>query len=177
LKSLQHKNDSEAMLKRYHDYLDLRGHTYMAAETGKEHQLESLDPSVKEALASSGYAGVALDLIESLNGGKPKTMILNVLNKGAVWGMETDDVVEVPTLVDKGMTKPLAVGKIPSHCLGLMQQVKTYERLTIAAAVEGSYAKAVEALAVHPLVADHKMARQLVDAYSEKHAGYFPELH
>jgi len=68
------------------------------------------------------------------------------------------------------------VGPIPDHCLGLMKQVKAFERLTIEAVREGSLAKARTALALHPLVADETAARILLDEYREAHREYFPEL-
>jgi 6-phospho-beta-glucosidase len=57
-----------------------------------------------------------------------------------------------------------------------MQAVKAYERLTIQAVAEGSRAAAVHALAVHPLVADVRLAEQIVDGYMAAHGAFFPEL-
>jgi 6-phospho-beta-glucosidase len=58
-----------------------------------------------------------------------------------------------------------------------MQTIKAYEQMTIEAAVEGSRKKAILALTIHPLVADYQGAQALVDAYSQKHGKYYPELH
>ena len=90
--------------------------------------------------------------------------------------MEAEDVVEVPALVSRGQVHPLAVGEIPAACLGLMKQVKAYERLTIQAVLEHSYAKALLALTTHPLVMDRVVAREILDEYRERHKAYFPEL-
>ena len=103
-------------------------------------------------------------------------MILNVPNHGSVDGMAPDDVVEIPVLVTGNDLSPLAVGKIPGHALGLMQRVKAYELLTIEAAVEGSRAKALLALTLHPLVADAGLARLVLDDLCHQHAGTFPTL-
>jgi 6-phospho-beta-glucosidase len=65
---------------------------------------------------------------------------------------------------------------VPDHCLGLIKQVKAFERLTITAAVAGSYSKAVAALTVHPLVRDHAKARSILDEYCEQHGAAFPAL-
>jgi 6-phospho-beta-glucosidase len=147
----------------------------MAKETGKGHA--EMDPVFKAAMDTGGYAGVALDLIEGLVGGGTRIMTLNILNQGAVAGMQPDDVVEVPAVVSKGLVRPLAVGEIPPVCLGLMQQVKSYERLTIAAAMEGSYAKALQALILHPLIGDAVKARTILDGYRREHGKLFPTLH
>ena len=57
-----------------------------------------------------------------------------------------------------------------------MQQVKAYERLTIAAATEGSYAKALQALVLHPLVQDYDIAKAILEGYREGHGPWFPVL-
>lgn len=177
LAALRERNDVAGMQRAHHAYLARRGETYMRGETGGAHDLNALDAAMQEALAGEGYAGVALDLIEALAGCAPAQMVLNVPNAGAVAGMAADDVVEVPAYVAGGAVHPLAQGAIPPACLGLMQQVKAYERLTIAAAVEGSFARAVLALTLHPLVQDEQLARQLVSEYATAHAAFFPALH
>ncbi len=176
LGALKAAGDSDGMLARYRAYLDQRGSTYMAGETGGAHDVAGLDPALLQALAGEGYAGVALDLIEGLTGARPGHMILNVPNRGALDGMGSDDVVEVPAYVGRDLVRPLAVGAVPGHALGLMQQVKAYEQLTIAAATEGSYSKALQALTVHPLVRDYNLAKVILDEYREQHGRLFPVL-
>jgi len=117
-----------------------------------------------------------LDLVEGLIGRAPRQMVLNVPNAGAIHGMGARDVVEVSAFVGKGIVRPLAVGGVPGAPLGLMQQVKAYEQLTITAATEGSYAKAVQALTLHPLVRDHAVAKAILDGYREGHGASFPAL-
>jgi 6-phospho-beta-glucosidase len=164
------------MQARYQSYITARGESYMLEETGQAHHFEQIDPRLPEALIGEGYAGVALDLIEGLAGIEPVRMILNLPNRGAVQGMDTDDVVEIPAVASHGQVHPLAVGEIPAACLGLMKQVKAYERLTIDAALEGSYSKALLALTIHPLVMDRTLAKEILDEYRERHQAYFPEL-
>ncbi len=176
LKSLRAAGDLDGMRRTYQAYLEQRGGTYMASETGQTHDLAGLDPAIIRALAGEGYAGIALDLIEGLSGGGPRQMILNVPNAGAIRGMAARDVVEVPVFVGKGVVRPLAVGEVPGGPLGLMQQVKAYEQLTIAAATEGSYAKAVQALTIHPLVQDYAVAVAILEGYREGHGASFPAL-
>ncbi len=176
LRDLHRSEDPEGMLIRYHEYLNTRGQTYMKTETGEHPEPASLDATVLQAISGEGYAGVALDVIEALQGGKTRPMPLNILNQGAIAGMGDQDVVEIPALVGKGYIHPMAVGEIPDHCLGLMKQVKSYERLTIAAAMEGSYAKALQALVVHPLVGDTALARRILEGYQERHGDLFPKL-
>ena len=84
--------------------------------------------------------------------------------------------MEIPTFVGRGMVRPLAIGGVPRGPLGLMQEVKAYEQLTIAAATEGSHVKAIQALALHPLVQDVAVAKAILDGYREGHGASFPAL-
>jgi 6-phospho-beta-glucosidase len=90
--------------------------------------------------------------------------------------MAEDDVVEVTCLVRNGVIRPFAMGALPDHALGLMKSVKAYERLTIQAAVEGSYALALKALSLHPLVPSFETARAILDDYVAQHGDSFPTL-
>ncbi len=176
LKSLRAAGDLAGMWRTYRRYLEQRGGSYMASETGQTHDLAGLDPAIIRALAGEGYAGIALDLIEGLIGSAPRQMVLNVPNAGAIHGMGASDVVEVPAFVGKGMVRSLAVGEVSGGPLGLMQQVKAYEQLTIAAATEGSYVKAAQALTLHPLVRDYALATAILEGYREGHGASFPML-
>ena len=168
--------DFEGMQTAYHAYLDRRHKTYMVNETGKNHDYFKHDTALFESVANEGYAGVALNLIEGLLGNAKTVQILNVHNQGAVPGMEDNDVVEIPALVSHNHVQPLAVNNIPVHCMGLMLQVKQYEHLTIEAALENSYQKALLALATHPLVSDYTLAKSILDDYILRHKDYFPVL-
>jgi len=176
LKEKYDAHDTIGMQAAYQAYLSVRGDTYMVNETGKSHALSGLEPKVIKSLSTEGYAGVALNLIEALIGNRPMVQILNVPNRGAIGGMDDLDVVEIPTLVQHDHIQPMVVGEIPAHCLGLIKQIKRYEQLTIEAAVEGSYHKALLALTIHPLIRDFTVARHILNEYISQHRGYFPDL-
>jgi 6-phospho-beta-glucosidase len=176
LRSLRAAGDLPGMRRAHWAYLEQRGASYMAGETGHAHDLAGFDPAVARALTGEGYAGVALDLIEGLTGAAPRQMILNVPNAGAIHGMGEGDVVEVPAFVGSGMVRPMAVGDVPRGALGLMQEVKEYEKLTIAAATAGSYAKALQALTLHPLVRDGAVAKAILEEFRAGHGALFPTL-
>jgi 6-phospho-beta-glucosidase len=167
----------------YLKYLDQRQSTYMTLETGhdagsaavEEKPLEKQDAKKAMDESAEGYSAVALNVIEGLLG-KSKLMILNVPNRGAISGMAEDDVIETTCLVSNGVVRPFAMGSIPDADLGLMKSVKAYEKLTIQAAVEDSYGKALEALTLHPLVPGYDIAQQILDDYLAQHGDYFPKL-
>lgn len=174
--NLKNSKDSfPAMKKHYLDYQKARWESYMSIETGKKKET-SFTESDFEKVAEEGYSGVALDIIETLVQKKTKIFILNVLNHGAVHGIPGDASVEIPVLVGPGYVRPMNVGTIPEHCIGLMNMVKAYERLTIEAALENSYPKALQALAIHPLVHDETIAKKILDRYVAEHGKYFPQL-
>jgi 6-phospho-beta-glucosidase len=170
--------DPDRALRAFMNYLKKRHGTYMSIETGEGISDEEIESHLESAsTAAEGYSGVALRLIEALTREDATTnMILNVPNRGAIPQMEADDVIEGTCSVRNGVLRPFALGEIPDHALGLMKRVKAYERLTINAAVEGSYRKAVKALALHPLVPSYEVARAILDDYIEQHGEYFPEL-
>jgi 6-phospho-beta-glucosidase len=161
----------------YRRYLRQRHETYMTLETG-ERAADALPSQALEAIASSaeGYSGVALDFIEALSSPRGAVLLLNVPNRGAVPGMAEDDVVEVTCFVCNGVVRPFALGAIPDHALGLMKSVKAYERLTIQAAVERSYAVALKALSIHPLVPSFETAKAILHDYVAQHGASFPPL-
>jgi 6-phospho-beta-glucosidase len=172
--------DFEAMQDIFERYHRERGASYFVAETGGKgsHDLTHLSREQLEAMGDEGYAGVALNTMEALAGvtNTPKTLILNVANRGAVAGMREDDVVETVCWVGAGTVRPLAVGEVPDHALGLMKQVKGYERLTVEAALTGRYEAALAALALHPLVPTHATAKAILDEYIQRHGALLPRL-
>jgi len=113
-----------------------------------------------------GYSGVALGVMRAIGGGEPATMILNVRNGDVLAGLDADAVVEVPTVVDASGVHPLPTAAPDMSQLGLMQQVKAVERLTIEAATTGSADAMLRAFALHPLVDSISVARRLAAAYT-----------
>jgi 6-phospho-beta-glucosidase len=177
LQQARDAEDFDRMQAIFHDYHRERGETYFVAETGGKVQHSAAPaPAPTDAEADEGYSGVALNVMEALRGPAPRSLVLNVANAGAVAGMRAGDVVEVPCLVGAGLIRPLAVGEVPDHALGLMKQVKAYERLTVEAALTGRYAAALAALALHPLVPSHATARAILDEYIALHGEDFPAL-
>ncbi|MCV5275860.1 6-phospho-beta-glucosidase, partial [Escherichia coli] len=59
---------------------------------------------------------------------------------------------------------------------GLLHQVKAYEQLTIEAAVEGNYDKALMALTNNPLVPDIGRAKSILDDILAVNAPYLPQF-
>ncbi|MFD0693284.1 glycoside hydrolase [Paenibacillus sp. GCM10027628] len=174
---LQQSVSSGRMEDAFHVYdetMQQRQISYMSLESGRTSEPDKVDPSLlQHALyENEGYAGLALSIVSSIIHNRKTNLILNVPNRGAIADMLPDDIVEVPCVLDANGALPLAIGSVPESCKGLLHGVKQYERLTVSAAVSGSYDEAWEALAMHPLIASESLARQILDGYIEGHASY-----
>jgi 6-phospho-beta-glucosidase len=123
-----------------------------------------------------GYEGMATAVMASAVQRRKVPLILNVENRGAIGGLLDGDVVEVSCLADEHGAHPLAQGTLPAHAIGLLRQVKLYERLTVAAAVEGSRNAALGALLAHPLVGSYPVATAILDDYVGGLSGLLPPL-
>ncbi len=117
------------------------------------------------------YSDVALNCVSSIVNDRPSVEALNVQNRGAVPGLEGHAVVEVSCMVDARGPHPMAQERLPQEILGLVQQVKAYETLTVEAAVSGDSHKAFWALVNHPLVPGAETAlalfRDILETNSE----------
>lgn len=151
-----------------------RDATYFARERGQTRMVETDD--LGDVFAAEGYEGVATAVMVAAVQRRKTPLILNVPNHGAIGGLRDDDVVEVSCLADENGAHPLAQGHPPEQALTLIQQVKEYERLTVAAAVEQSYEAALAALLAHPLVASYPEAKAILDQYIRGLSGLLPDL-
>ena len=152
-----------------------RGSTYFARERGEAvDAAEGTGPT--DPFAYEGYERVATAVMAAVLERRRSTLVLNVPNRGAIPDLRNDDVVEVTCLVDEYGAHPIAQGPMPEAAAALVGQVKLYERLTVAAAVEGSYDIALHALMTHPLVASYPIAKALLDGYMEQLSDVLPRL-
>jgi 6-phospho-beta-glucosidase len=152
-----------------------RDATYFARERGESPEGQAV-VDVDDVFAGEGYAGVATAVMAAAVQRRKVPLILNVPNRGAIGGLRDDDVVEVTCLADEHGGHPLAQGAMPEAALVLVGQVKLYERLTVTAAVEGSYDAALGALLAHPLVGSYPAAKAILDGYVDDLSGLLPPL-
>lgn len=146
-------------LPEYQQYLAARDGSYMQLETG------ATTPRVKPDWAElSGYDRIALMTMRAIVHDQGAIIPLDVANRGTLPFLEDEDIVEVPCRVDKDGPKPQALAPIPDHPRQLIEQVKTYERATVRAALTGDRGQLVEALALNPLVTSRDQAAKLVEA-------------
>src|SRR5665811_693060 len=128
-------------------------------------------------IEGGGYEGVALAIMGAIARNERSTMILNVRNGSAVPGLPPEAVVEVPCTVNAYGPHPIATLPLAGHQLGLVQQVKAVEQLTIEAARSRSASLALKAFALHPLVDSVTTARVLLQGYRARHPDLAQLLH
>jgi 6-phospho-beta-glucosidase len=102
--------------------------------------------------------------------------VVDVRNDGALPELPDDAVVEIPARVDRDGARADALTPLAPEMLGLVQQVKAYERLTVKAAVDGDRDAALKALLANPLVARYNVARPLLDAILDANQAHLPRF-
>jgi 6-phospho-beta-glucosidase len=65
---------------------------------------------------------------------------------------------------------------LPPVCFGLIAQVKTYELLTVEAAVKGDREAAYQALLAHPLGPSADKVQEVLDDMLESNRPYLPQF-
>ncbi|HPT77577.1 MAG TPA: glycoside hydrolase [Candidatus Atribacteria bacterium] len=186
LDSLRHVDveaSPEEALDIYKYYMQKREGSYMQMELGgsgkemkpidiRQFGIEELKGDNDDIELLEGYAGVAFNYIQARKNDRRVEIAVNVQNKGAVQGMDDDDVVEISCIVDKDGLHRAKVDKVPGSSLLLMKTIKRYEKLTIEACMHKSRDLAIEALMIHPLVNSYSIARDLFDDYQRAHSRY-----
>lgn len=139
---------------------------------------ENLDikPPQLEKRGGAYYSDAACRLINSIYNDKKDIQPVDVRNNGAIEGIDDNSAVEVSCIITKDGPKPLSIGKLPVAVNGLVQTIKSFEKLVVDAAVEGDYNKALLALTINPLIPSEKMAKVLLDELLEAHKEYLPQF-
>ena len=122
------------------------------------------------------YSTLATQLINSHHNDLGQIHTVNVRNNGAVAEWPTDWVLEMPAKVDRQGVHPLPARPLPPVCFGLLAHVKTYELLTVEAAVHGERKALYEALLAHPLGPQADRAQAVLEDLLETNKAYLPQF-
>ena len=120
-------------------------------------------PETLNSRGGQGYSAITFAFMGAIFNNSGEELVCNVLNKGAIGGVEDNAVVEVPCRVDRRGARPLKAGPLPLAFRGTVQALKAYETLTVAAAMQKSRKLAIQALLNHPLAGDLDVIEPLVD--------------
>jgi 6-phospho-beta-glucosidase len=144
-------------------------------ELYKDPDLNTKPPQLEQR-GGAFYSDAACRLIHSIYTDKGDIQPVNTRNNGAIAGIPEDSAVEVSCIITKDGPKPLTVGELPIPVRGLVQTIKSFERVTIESAIMGDYDKALLALTINPLVGSDKVAKQILDEMLEAHKLYLPNF-
>jgi 6-phospho-beta-glucosidase len=120
------------------------------------------------------YSTAAAQLIQSHYNDLGETHVVDVCHHGAVPGWPADWVLELPCRVDRAGIHPLPAKPLPPVCSGLLAHVKSYELLTVEAAVHGDREAAYQALLTHPLGPQGHAVQAVLDELLEINREYLP---
>jgi 6-phospho-beta-glucosidase len=133
-------------------------------------------PKLLEKRGGAFYSEAAAQLIASLHADSGDEQVVDIRNDGALPGLPDDAVVEVPARIGAGGATPLRFEPLAPELLGLVQQVKAYERLAVHAAIHGDRSAALKALLANPLVGRYNVAKALLDALLEANRQHLPRF-
>ncbi len=157
-----------------------RAEEVMAIERGLLEMYRDPDlaekPALLEKRGGAYYSEAAAQLIASLHADTGDVQVVDVRNDGTLPELPDDAVVEIPANVGADGPKADALDALAPEMLGLVQQVKAYERLTVKAAVDGDREAGLKALLANPLVGRYDVARPLFDALLEANRIHLPRF-
>jgi 6-phospho-beta-glucosidase len=133
-------------------------------------------PALLERRGGAFYSEAAAQLIASLHAGTGDVQVVDVRNDGALPDMPPDAVVEIPARIDRGGAHPLPLAPLAPEMRGLVQEMKAFEQLTIAAAMSGDRRVALKALMANPLVPDMLTAVPLLAALLDSDRAALPRF-
>jgi 6-phospho-beta-glucosidase len=140
------------------------------------------DPALSEPPAElmkrggAYYSTLATQLLNAHFNNTGQVHVVNVAHRGMVPGLPADWVVEMPCKVDASGVHPLPVDPLPTVCAGLVSQVKSYELLTVEAAVHGNRKAAYEALLAHPLGPSADQVQAVLKDLLETNKAFLPQF-
>lgn len=144
-------------------------------ELYKDPDLDVKPPQLEER-GGAYYSDAAVRLITSIYNDKQDIQPVNTMNRGAIDGIPYESAVEISCVITKDGPKPITVGELPVPIRGLIQQIKSFERVSAEAAVTGDYNTAVLALTINPLTPSDTIAKQIVDELMDAHQDYLPQF-
>jgi len=117
-----------------------------------------------------------LDILISQHDNLGKTFYINVPNRGIITNLPYDAVVEIPATADAAGLHPFALGDLPDALVPTLAHKLSSLDLIIAAAMEGSRKKAVQAMVNDPHFTDMRVAEKVVNELVDAELAYLPRF-
>lgn len=133
-------------------------------------------PEQLEKRGGAFYSDAAVSLISSIYNNSKDIHTVNVRNNGTISSLPDDVVIEANSVVGSSGARPLAIGRLDDSINGLVQTVKSYELLTVKAAVSGDYYTALQALICNPLVKSANTAKMILGDILKENENYLTQF-
>ena len=137
----------------------------------------AVKPKALEGRGGQYYSEAACELMNAIYNDKRIIMHVNTLNNGAISGLPDDCAVEVSSLITASGPLPLNVAPFPEDTLRLLQLMKSFERLTIEAALTGNRHTAWRALMLNPLIVSGEKLELALDEVIAENRQWLPAFH
>jgi alpha-galactosidase len=134
-------------------------------------QADGRQPLDAQWLGEDGEGERLVKIVEAIVHDDPLYEIaVNVPNHGLIPNLPGDAIVEVPGYISGFGVQGLSVGPLPPGIADVLTRRISQQELTVAAALGGDRALAVQALLADPLVPDARVAGELLDEMLAAHA-------
>lgn len=134
-------------------------------------------PKALEGRGGQYYSDAACELMSTIHNDKRIIMHVNTRNNGAIAGLPDNCAVEVSSMITRSGPVPLNVEPFPHDTLRLIQLMKSFEELTIEAAVTGDRHTAWRALVINPLVNSGTVLEEALTEIFEHNKALMPAFH
>jgi 6-phospho-beta-glucosidase len=132
--------------------------------------------SILESKGGAQYYLPVLNVIDSMVHDRGGVVVVDTRNGETLPDLPPEVCVEVPARVGRAKVEPLPSGRMPLTVRGLVQAVKTYEELTVEAALSGDQGTAIAALMANPLVSSNNKAKEFLGQVLENERAYLPQF-
>lgn len=173
LKDVDVAVDFEKAFKIFFDHYNIRENNYMKTESGKTRVINYVTQTPETFIKTpdaGGYAGVALRCVKALETNEPVDMILSIPNQGAISFLLPNDIVEISCTVDGNGIHPKTQEKIPQFIQNSINTMKEYERTAVRSILTQDRNLAIKALLFNPLIANHNLAKAIIDEFIDQYA-------
>lgn len=133
--------------------------------------------SAKDSHLHAGVHGnYIVDIAHAIIHDTRERFTVNIMNNGSISNFDPKAVVELPAYVGAAGAEPIVVGEIPTFEKGLMESQKAYEKLTVEAALTGSYQTALEAVVLNKTIPNLTVGKAVLDELYAANKEWWPEL-
>ena len=161
------------------DKFNIRLYDWEVMASLRDFSLDRLNEMANGSLAIDSLLDTdsegALEMIENIAfAGSHYHLAANLPNVGQITNLPLGATVEAPVHVNGAGIYPVHVGPLPEPIAELCRRELMIAQLSVDAAVEGSYEKAMQCLLLDPVINDMDIARNILDDYLETYKEHMP---